>query len=163
MTTTVNTHFGGNIKWEVFKKGHNEIQFLLKYDGIPVDLSDRTFTVRFRVPGSETDVLTLAETSGITKDAENGILVVELTATHLSQYLSKRSRWFMQIEYEYNDKLYPLVQGYVHLLNELNTLEAGRRVIINGATPQTVTLNVTFIGEAPEVESFDETFDETFG
>lgn len=156
-SVVVNTHFGGNLRWEAYGNGVNELEFLIRHTGVAVDLSDRAFVARFRAPGSNQDTLMLVEDAGLTKDL--GSLKLTLTKENIAQYLRKRTRWFCQLEYTYEDQVYPLVQIELLLLFERNTTDSGKRVIINASTPQQVTLNVTYIGNQPS--TFDETFDET--
>lgn len=144
-TTTINTHYGKNIKWTVYRNGYNAFVGTLTLDGSAYDISSRVFTAYIRTPQGSENKLTLTEGNGITNGGATGLLTIALTEAQLATL--PRDRYFMVVEYTISSKDYPLLQGYIETSSETNpgttTTSATIPVSIDGTT---VSMAVTLAG-----------------
>lgn len=145
-TTDINTHYGKNIKWTVYRNGYNAFVGTLTLNGAAYDISARTFTAYIRTPSGSANKLTLAEGDGLTNGGAAGTLTVVLTEDDLATL--PRDRYFIVIEYPVAGKGdYPLCQGFIEISDETNpgttTTTATIPVSINGTT---VSMAVTLAG-----------------
>lgn len=146
-TTEINTHYGTNIKWIVYRNGYNAWVGTLSPT---TDISSLTFTAYFRTPSGSSNKLTLTQGSGITNGGAAGTITIELTEAQLATL--QRDRYFIVIEYTVDSKAYPLAQGYIEISDETNpgttSTTATIPVSIEGTS---VSMSVTMVSPANQV------------